>query len=113
MMTVIFNVTQLFHSLDMRFKMFCFKCGKEIRDESVFCPFCGFKKKKSNNLLLFSIIGIWIIWVVGYLVYLRPFVREFFFETLDLPSFPGIIHLIILFGVPFILLIYTFIEIYC
>jgi len=86
--------------------MLCSKCGKEISNESVFCHFCGSTKKKSEGLLLpVSIIGIWIIWVVVYLIYLRPFVCEFFFETLNLPSFPGIIHLIILFGVPFILLI--------
>lgn len=28
---------------------FCIKCGKEIQDDSVFCPFCGSKQESENQ----------------------------------------------------------------
>lgn len=29
--------------------MFCFKCGKQIRDDAVFCQYCGAQQNSANN----------------------------------------------------------------
>ena len=35
--------------------MFCFKCGKEIKDNIKFCPYCGQKQiNKSNNISMYN-----------------------------------------------------------
>ena len=68
--------------------MFCFKCGKEIKDNIKFCPYCGQKQiNKSNNIptdnkitvnkpqvtekkngLIFAVIGVCAFIMVAFLV---------------------------------------------
>lgn len=46
--------------------MFCSKCGKEVRDEAVICPYCGcaIQKQDTNSAIGYGIIG-FLIPIVG------------------------------------------------
>jgi hypothetical protein len=53
--------------------------------------------------LVWTIVTGWIIWVVLYLIYIRPYVLWYAFDHLSLSRFPIYVHLFLLFGIPLIL----------
>lgn len=30
--------------------MFCYKCGKQIQDDAIFCRFCGVSQRNENDI---------------------------------------------------------------
>lgn len=58
------------------------------------------KSTKKDNLFVVAFLIGWIAWVVLYLLYLRPFVRYFFFNILGLSLFPAMIHMIPMLFIP-------------
>lgn len=59
-------------------------------------------EKIGSTLIIVLVIGIFIVWVGIYFVYLAPYTRYFFFEILNLPVFPAILHVVPMFGIPII-----------
>jgi hypothetical protein len=59
--------------------------------------------KKTESVLVWATITGWIIWVVLYLIYIRPHVLWYAFDHLRLNRFPIYVHLLLLFGIPFII----------
>ena len=59
-------------------------------------------EKIGSVLVIVFVIGFFIVWVGIYFVYLAPYTRYFFFEILNLPAFPSILHIVPMFGIPII-----------
>lgn len=59
-------------------------------------------EKIGSALIIVLVIGILIVWVGIYFVYLAPYSRYFFSEVLSLPAFPAILHVVPMFVIPII-----------
>ena len=87
----------------------------EVRDDKRMTEGSGFtmseppEKRSGVNwpdvLVVLGVAAIWILWIIAYFLFIQPFVSYFFFEFLRLPAYPILVHFLLIFVIPVLLII--------